>query len=109
MATVELAVAIPAVVLCLLLGLGAVRAVTDQVRCTDAARAAARAAARGDAPGDAVALGRALAPPGATVTVELTGATVESAVRGRAPRALRWLGRVGAPSALAVAAREDAG
>ena len=32
MATVELAVALPAVVLCLVLGLGAVRAVTDQVR-----------------------------------------------------------------------------
>lgn len=109
MATVELAVALPAVVLCLVLGLGAVRAVTDQVRCTDAARAAARAAARGDTPGSAVALGRRLAPPGATVTVEVAGSTVESSVRGRPPRALHWLGSVGAPSARAVAAREDLG
>ncbi|MFC8504434.1 TadE family type IV pilus minor pilin [Pedococcus sp. NPDC057267] len=109
MATVELAVAVPAVVLCLLMGLGAVRAVTDQVRCTDAARAAVRAAARGDSPGSAVALGRRLAPPGSTVTVELAGSVVESAVRGRPPRALRWLGAVGVPSARAVAAREDVG
>ncbi|GAB3438850.1 TadE family type IV pilus minor pilin [Phycicoccus ginsengisoli] len=109
MATVELAVAIPAVVLCLLLGLGAVGAATDQVRCTDAARAAARAAARGDPPAEAVALGRRLAPRGASVAVHLTGSTVQATVRGRPAVALRWLGHVASPSAQAVAAREDVG
>jgi hypothetical protein len=109
MATVELAVAFPAVVLCLLLGLGAVGAVTDQVRCTDAARAAARAAARGDVPGEAAALARRLAPRGASVVVDLTGSTAEVTVRGRPAVALRWLGPVASPSAHAVAAREDVG
>lgn len=109
MATVELAVAIPVVVLCLVVGLGAVGAVTDQVRCTDAARAAARAAARGDAPAEAAGLGRRLAPPGASVVVDLTGSTAEVTVRGRPARALGWLGRVASPSAHALAAREDVG
>jgi Flp pilus assembly protein TadG len=109
MAPVELADPNPVVVLCLLLGLGAVGAVTDQVRCTDAARAAARAAARGDPPGEAATVARRLAPAGAHVGVNLTGSTAEVTVRGRPATALRWLGQVATPSAHAVAAREDVG
>ncbi|MBV1851932.1 TadE/TadG family type IV pilus assembly protein [Catellatospora tritici] len=47
-ATAELAVALPAVVLLLVAGLGAVAAVTTKLGCTAAARDAALAAARGD-------------------------------------------------------------
>jgi hypothetical protein len=48
MATAELAVALPAVVLVILAGMTAVSAVTAQLRCVDAAREGARAAARGE-------------------------------------------------------------
>ena len=47
MATAELAVAIPTLVLVLFVALSALATVTDQVRCVDAARATARALARG--------------------------------------------------------------
>ena len=51
MVTAEIAVALPALVLVLTLGLGAVTAVTDQLRCVDAARTGARLlASAGDRP-----------------------------------------------------------
>jgi hypothetical protein len=80
------------------------------MRCVDAAREAVRAVARGDA--DGAALGRRVAPPGATVTVEeaepaaaADGARVRAIVRAPVRPLGPWLP---APTvtATAVAARE---
>lgn len=108
MATVELAVAMPSVLLVLGLSLAAISAGADQVRCVDAARAAARLAARGELPSRAVAAAEALAPPGSEVRVT-TGATeVTVAVTAPSVVGLSWVGLSVRPSADAVAAREDA-
>jgi hypothetical protein len=50
MATAELAVSLPALVLLLVVGLGALAVVRDQIECVDAAREIALAHARGDPP-----------------------------------------------------------
>ncbi|GAB3073069.1 TadE family type IV pilus minor pilin [Pedococcus soli] len=107
MATVELAVALPALVLVLVLALSALTTVLDQVRCVDAARATARAMARGDATGAAVEQGRRLAPPRAGFAVSGSAGAVEVTVRAPAAPALHWLGARASPVARAVAARED--
>ena len=107
MATVELAVALPALVLVLVVALSAVTTVLDQVRCVDAARATARAAARGEASGAAIAQGRPLGPPGAVFAVSPSGGSVEVTVTSRPAPALRWLGARASPTGHAVAARED--
>ncbi|MEO7061846.1 MAG: TadE family type IV pilus minor pilin [Lapillicoccus sp.] len=73
MVTVELAVAIPAVVLILALVLGGVSLGVDRVRCVDAARLGARALARGDSMGSARAVAGAAAPPGAQVSAGSSG------------------------------------
>ena len=75
--TVELAVALPAIMILLLTGLAAVNAVATDMRCVDAAREAARAEARGE-PG--VAAGQRAAPAGANVSVTATGDTVTATV-----------------------------
>jgi hypothetical protein len=67
----------PALVLLLFVGLGAVNAVSTQLRCVDAAREAALAASRGE-PGEAA--GRAAAPAGASVTVWIADDRVRSTV-----------------------------
>jgi hypothetical protein len=88
--------------------LTAVTAVTAQMRCVDAARESARAAARGDA--DPAAVGRRVAPKGATVTV--TVAAREAGVRAVVAVEVRPLGRwlpAPAVSATAVAAHERDG
>jgi TadE-like protein len=77
-ATAELAVGLPALVLLLLFALGAVQAVTAQLRCVDAARDAALAQSRG---GDGLAAGRDRAPSGATVSVTTSGGQVRAEVR----------------------------
>ena len=89
MATAELAVAIPTLVLVLFVALSALATVTDQVRCVDAARATARALARGDDPGAAVSAGKRLAPPGAAFSVTGAGASAGSGT-GRRPRSRSW-------------------
>src|SRR5205085_12627019 len=63
--TAEFGVALPAFVLVLALGLGAVAAATAQLRCVDAARAGARAVARGETVAAAIAAARAAAAGGA--------------------------------------------
>ncbi|WP_156188157.1 TadE family type IV pilus minor pilin [Arsenicicoccus sp. oral taxon 190] len=100
MVTAELGVGLTALVLCLGVGLQAVAAGIDQVRCVDAAHVAARSAARGDPPGRARALGLGRAPAGSTVTVTVGGreAVVEVAAP---PRGL--LRELGGPSGRAVA------
>jgi hypothetical protein len=77
-ATAEIAVALPALVLLLVVGLTAVAAVRTQLECLDAAREAARTAARGD-PGEAA--GARVAPAGATVAVVRHGDTTVATVR----------------------------
>lgn len=107
MATVELAVAMPSVVLVLGLGLTALSAGADQVRCVDAARATARLAARGEPVADAVAAGRRLAPAGSQVSVTTGVEQVDVVVTGPPAPGLRWVGLTFRPTADATAARED--
>jgi hypothetical protein len=77
-ATAELAAALPAVVLLLVLGVNGVGAAIARLRCFDAAREAALAQARG-APGEPA--GRRAAPTGATVTLWADGDLVRVVVR----------------------------
>ena len=107
MATVELAVALPALVVVLVVALSAITTVLDQVRCVDAARSAARAMARGDTASAAVGQSRRLGPPGAHFAVSSSGVQVEVRVTARPAPALRWLGVRAEPTGHAVAARED--
>ena len=76
MVSAELAAAVPAVLLTLVVGVTAVRLGVDEVRCVDAARLAARALARGDSEAAAVALAARAAPAGSAVTVSGVGAEV---------------------------------
>jgi Flp pilus assembly protein TadG len=97
-ATVELAAALPALVLLLLAGLTAVGAVTTKAHAVGAARDAALAAARGErAP--------STGPPGAVVTVAVTGDTVTATVRVPVRSLGTHLPRIDV-TARAVAARE---
>ncbi|MEU6643294.1 TadE family type IV pilus minor pilin [Saccharomonospora sp. NPDC046836] len=73
--TVEGAIGLCALVLVFGLVLTGVSAVTDQVRCTDAATEAARLLARGQRPLAEEAV-RRLGPKGATVDVRSEGSTV---------------------------------
>ncbi|MGW2665831.1 TadE family type IV pilus minor pilin [Nocardia tengchongensis] len=83
MATVEAAIALAALVAVLVLGVGALLAVSAQVRCVDAAREAARLAARGENE-SAVATAHRVAPPGARVAIHLEGDLVVAEVTARA-------------------------
>jgi Flp pilus assembly protein TadG len=88
MVTVEGAIAICAFVVVLGMALGAVSAVLDQLRCTDAAREAARLTARGEPDRARAAAGR-IAPRGAELAVQTTGD--EISVRVNAPPVGRLL------------------
>jgi hypothetical protein len=79
-ATVELAVACPALVLLLAASLTGIGAVLTKLRCSDAARDAALAAARGES-GESAAL-RA-APRGATIDLRVEGDLVRVVVRAQ--------------------------
>lgn len=68
--TVEAAIALASMITVVVLCVGAVLAVTMQVRCVDAAREAARLTARGD--GDnAVTTSRRIAPSDARISVQI--------------------------------------
>ncbi|MCW2541609.1 MAG: hypothetical protein JWN95_3334 [Frankiales bacterium] len=91
MATVELAAAIPALVIVVLVCVAAVSVAQLRVRCADAAREAARAVARGD-PGAASRLATAAA--GRSVRIVTSAPDTETA-RVTATIRLRpvpWLG-----------------
>jgi Flp pilus assembly protein TadG len=80
--TAELALVLPLLVavtigLVWLLAVGA-----DQLRAVDAARETARALARGDTPADAVAVGKQVAPDGASVRVSTRDGRVHVTVTG---------------------------
>ncbi|MFC5185792.1 TadE family type IV pilus minor pilin [Actinomadura harenae] len=85
MATAEIAVALPALVLVTVLALWAVAVASTHMSCVDAARAGARAAARGESLDAVRALVSRSAPQGATVAVqrdaERVQVTVSTAVR----------------------------
>lgn len=78
--TVEAAIVMSALMVVLMLVVGSLLAVTDHMRCVDAAREAARLAARGEVDrGRAVAAG--LAPRGADILIRREGDTVSVEVR----------------------------
>jgi Flp pilus assembly protein TadG len=105
MATAELAVVLPALVLVVAAGLAMVSVVLAQIRCVDAAREAARAAARGE-PAELVrATAIRAAPDGARVDVGAAGDQVQVTVSGHAGRIGGLLPAFGV-SATAVALRE---
>jgi hypothetical protein len=108
MATAELAVAMPAVVLLLAVALSACAAAVDHIRCTDAARVAVRLLARGEPQQRALEAARATGPDGAAVVVTTGPTEVTVEVSAQPPRLLGWLGVTARPAATAVAAREDA-
>ncbi|MFG6443995.1 TadE family type IV pilus minor pilin [Microbacterium sp. P06] len=83
--TAEFAVVLPAIVLVLLLGVGALGAAARQVRLQDAAADAARLVARGDDPGRAHAVVGAV---GGTADIEQRGDLVCVIARAPVPLAL---------------------
>ena len=89
MATAELAMCLPVLVLLLGVALSAVSVASLRVRAADAAREAARAAARGDT-GRAQVLAQQEAP-GAVVTISKRGQDVTAVARVRAHVLLPWL------------------
>lgn len=74
MASAELALAIPSLVLVLAMALLGLALAVDQIRVTDAARTAARAAARGIDTAEVREVATRLAPDGARVSVRVSGA-----------------------------------
>jgi Flp pilus assembly protein TadG len=76
MVTVEAAVAMSAFVVALGMAMAAIVAVTDQLRCTDAAREAARLTARGEQDRARAAAER-IAPKGAAVAIRVDGDTID--------------------------------
>jgi Flp pilus assembly protein TadG len=79
MVTVETALALCALVAVLGLALAGITAVTDQLRCTDAAREAARLTARGEQ-AKARAASERIAPKGASVAIQMDGDAIAVAV-----------------------------
>ena len=92
-AAAEFAVVLPAIVLVVLFGVGALAAGARQVRLQDAVADAARVVARGDDPGKAHAL---VASVGGTAEVEDRGDLV--CVNARAPSTVPFLPDVWASS-----------
>ena len=109
MVTAEFAVALPSFVLVVVTALAGVVAMTDRLRCVDAAATAARLAARGEPPSTVRAAALRVAPDGAALQITSTATTVTATVvlHVGGPH---WLGRL--PSITitqrSVAAREGA-
>lgn len=78
--TVEIAVALPALMMVLAVALWGISAASAQVACVDAARAGARAAARGEPVTAVREAVRRAAPPGASVGLNRDSATTTVAV-----------------------------
>lgn len=104
MATAELAMAIPAMLLVLAMALTGLALATDQVRCVDAARAAARAASRGDELAAVRQIAQDLTPSGTRVVMSSGSDT--AVVTVTAPRRLSMLPGLPAATATAAAALE---
>ena len=83
MVTAEMAMTIPTLVVAVAMAMGGVIAMTNQMRCADAAATAARLAARGE-PIDVVRKAAlSAAPAGATLQVVTEGTTVFATVTDR--------------------------
>jgi hypothetical protein len=108
MATAELALALPSLVLVLAVALAAVDLGLAQVRCVDAARLGARLVARGEPRPVVLSEVRRAAPEGAAVVLGSSGGYGSVTVTGRAPALLGVLGVVDPPRATAVATLESA-
>ena len=95
MVTAELAVALPALLAVLVIGVNALMIGVAQIRCVDAARVAARAAARGDPAASVVEVGARVAPRGAGIAVSggagTAGGQVTVRVTVAAPGPIGWL------------------
>lgn len=109
MVTAELAAALPAAVLVLVVAVNAIVIGIDQVRCADAARMAARAAARADSPEAVQRSGLRNAPASSRVVVVEGGLDVSVTVSAPVPGPLGWLAGRSQLSATAHAERESAG
>ncbi|MGI5503504.1 TadE family type IV pilus minor pilin [Lentzea sp. CA-135723] len=86
MVTVEAAVAVSALLVAVWLGANGLTAVTEQMRCADAAREAARLAARGERQRGEEAAGRIVG--GAQVLVDVQGDAISVVVSKRGPLGL---------------------
>lgn len=106
MVTAEIAVALPALVLVLTLGLGAVAAVTDQLRCVDAARTGARLLARGEPVGQVRLQVARQAPDRAHIVLEVAADSVRAEVSSDLPSVLSGLGAGARPHGVATALPE---
>jgi len=106
MVSAELAAAIPALLIVLVVGLTAVRLGVDEVRCVDAARQAARALARGDSEASAAGVAARAGPAGSTIRLRTAGPEVT--VEVAAERDLAGWGSITVRGA-ASAQREDQG
>ena len=106
MATVELAVAIPSLLIVLVMALAAVDLGLSQVRCVDAARLGARLVARAEP--ESVVLEEALraAPDGSSVAVSHRGGLATVTVTAPGPAVVMAIGVIGPPRATAVASLE---
>lgn len=82
MVTVETAICLGGVLIVLALVLSGLSALLGQIQCTDAAREAARLVARGETE-QARQVATRIAPSGSTVTIAVTGDTVEVTVAAR--------------------------
>ncbi|MFC7490031.1 MULTISPECIES: TadE family type IV pilus minor pilin [unclassified Knoellia] len=108
MVTAEIAVALPALVLVLTLGLGAVAVVTDQLRCVDAARVGARLLARGEPVEQVRNEVARQAPDGAEIGFEVGPDSVRVDVSAQPPPLLRAVGVSARPRGVAHAVPEAA-
>ncbi|MCR3747393.1 TadE family type IV pilus minor pilin [Lentzea californiensis] len=86
MVTVEAAIAVCALLVAMWLGANGLAAVTEQMRCTDAAREAARLTARGERQRGEEAAGRIVAD--ANVVIGTRGDAIEVVVSKRGPLGL---------------------
>jgi hypothetical protein len=105
MATAELAVVLPTLVLVIAAALTMISVVLAQLRCVDAAREAARSAARGEPAAVVRSVASQAAPAGASVEIRPGGDEVRVTVSSRAGRAGGLLPVIRV-SASAVALRE---
>ena len=106
MVTAEIAVALPALVTVVAIGLSAVSMVTDELRCVDAARVGARLLARGEDPGQVrLEVGRQ-APRGGRVELDVGRERVRVEVSSAPPPLLRLLGVTAGPRAASQAVAE---
>lgn len=92
MATAELAVAVPVLLLVLAVALAAVRLGVDRIRVVDAAHAAARVVGRGEPVARGAAAARAAAPDDARVEIVAVEGAVRVTVAADPPAILRTIG-----------------